>query len=611
MSGQRSSLSSEVPIVRQRTPSIFVDDSSAVKTDAEKEWVIGSRYTIRHVMTLRESPELDSPQKHELDQGASVLLLVRRNTQRSSGQPVLRGLVQDTEGRSGWCSFATSSGDKLLEKLSSRDSWQVGGRYNIMHPLTLRAEAELGSVFIRELTSGQELLLLEFGIAVRENGEPCLRCKVHTRDGEVGWVSCQTPDCKHHLLSPVDLYDWDPKDLARSNLTKQMTPAATRTNGARPSFKSAVTREWGSSPWELGGMYRILEEVTMRVGPDLDSYKSRNLKPGEKVTVKELREMHRPSGEQVMRTRVECDDGCVGWVSAEDRWGNCLLDVRDHLEFEKVQRRMSLESLGADKVANEKLKKTSQMGGQSTNSGPAPPMAEAPPGNGPRGGPKEVFSPPPRTGPEPHAENSFGQPPWKEASASPPDSSMRANVLDRYKNYALERANINETPKCPGSSISSSLPSTELPASPGSLDEEDSGEDENPDAQDASPTTGSQKLKKKKIITRKRPSVKGKASKKEGSLEAPEEQAEPVQTSIDVGSPEGAAASPAPDLAPAEGEEAMLKGEAKKKVPKRKSIAKKKPKPKAAGEAKDGVDPEVDPNAFPEVDPDGFDVVED
>lgn len=305
---------------KQSSKRIWMDDPEAVKTEEEREWEVGGRYFVQFDTTLTVSPEVGSEESHEFEKETQVILLVRQIVKRRSGEPCLRAFIQDDYGRSGWCSFVSPDGSEILRRRPLFASWQVGGRFAVSKDMLLRDDASLDSIVMGMLEVGEEVVLLAFALpALPDGGGSCLRAQVNTREGNIGWVSCLTPDCKNELLSSANLFEIDLQILKPTNTED-------KSDG---KYMNAITKHNDTTPWMIGGQYRVLQDNLMRLDEsDCEAILGAN----EKVTVKSLCIVKGRMCADVMRA----SDGLMGTMDCEDAKGARILDTRDLLEYDKV-----------------------------------------------------------------------------------------------------------------------------------------------------------------------------------------------------------------------------------------------------------------------------------
>lgn len=317
----------------------------------DKEYKVGRRYKVARPLDLWSGENLDGTRHGVLIPDEDVVLLVgifgqsEGTSLTANGADVAykmtgfnRGLVipQPAEGQhAGWISLEDIQlGDSTrpaLSKVALPGSWELKMRYSVQHPATLRAGPSLDSNWVGEVLAGDEVLLLDFGVAsgAASSSQAKLRALVVAGD-KLGWISPET-DGGEHLLMEVNLMSRKVVDIHQHALQQ---------NGAslRKSYQPGR-----SSPWKEGATYRMLESSPMRTGPDVHSSNVGEVSAGCLVHVQEIKDVIIEWGWCPVAGVLVQDGpekGLSGWVRCTAIDGHDVMDTRDHSEYEKALQRM-------------------------------------------------------------------------------------------------------------------------------------------------------------------------------------------------------------------------------------------------------------------------------
>jgi len=177
--------------------------------------------------------------------------------------------------------------------------------------------------------------VLELGLVLRD-GEPRLRAYVRTDAGQLGWLTVELPG--ESLLESVNLY-------SKASIGKPTLPWRPRLgSGTRRPTVARVTLAGGlegtDEAWAAGGKYRIVGRTALHEDADLGSNIIGSLKVGTLVLVHEVcRVSTSPGQDGPVRLRVSAEGSSSnGWISSTSSSGEVQIDVRDHLEYEKLLR---------------------------------------------------------------------------------------------------------------------------------------------------------------------------------------------------------------------------------------------------------------------------------
>lgn len=351
----------------RRLSSLLQDRSRAdVETHQEDgEWAPGGRYKALERLTLHAELGSKSPAMGTLRAKEDALLLglwrggYAAHPDTSAEEGSLYAYVASTrtpEWRAGWIELlgppSSGSKAKLGTKLQ-RGSWEVGGRYSVVGSPLLRADKDLDSQQLSEVNKDEEVLIMELQI-VMHRGEPRLRGRVRTDSGQLGWITVELP-WAGPLLRPLNLYSDEAVTIGPPvlrTLTNANSKRSTRmtTTGALESSDQA---------WEVGGKYRLLKKAPIYAGSEFtaSSQKIGSLQKGVLVEVLEKKQVDL----SILHLKVvaECNNRnsrasnrnsrapqklSAGWIAATGRNDQRLIDIRDHLEYEKVMRLIASEA---------------------------------------------------------------------------------------------------------------------------------------------------------------------------------------------------------------------------------------------------------------------------
>lgn len=342
--------------------------------DEPQEWQVGSRYELLKTLAVHCNPEPNSSQCGTLRKGSEVLLMgLHEWLQPADGdRKTFMAYIAETREltwTSGWICLGTvgstpahlPSGDEFkgvdttdapLGLVRLQGSWELGGRYRVLDNLVLRRGAELGSKPLCEVKRHEEIIILEFGLLIAERS-PRLRARVRSDYGIIGWVTMEVPRAPP-LLDPLNLYS--EAAATSASLFGGLPRALRRKHGFE---RMTVSGAKESGMWELGGKYRTLSKVWLRREVELDSSTFAPLRPGLLVVIQEIRSMQwhpsvEPSQELLVFIGVL---GIIGWMSSTSSTGEAVLDVRDHLEYQKVVEAQSLAQQGHTEKITVQLKR--------------------------------------------------------------------------------------------------------------------------------------------------------------------------------------------------------------------------------------------------------------
>mmetsp|Transcript_39155 Transcript_39155/g.64618 ORF Transcript_39155/g.64618 Transcript_39155/m.64618 type:complete len:519 (+) Transcript_39155:25-1581(+) len=328
-----------------------VRSEQAEPEEEDKEYIVGRRYKIARPLDLWSGENLDGTRHGVLLPDEDVVLLVGISGQSegtsltTSGADVAykmtglnRGLVipQPAEGKhAGWISLEDiqlgDSTQPALSKVALPGSWELKTRYSVQPPATLRAGPSLDSSWVGEVPAGEEVLLLDFGVAcgAATSSQAKLRALVVAGD-KLGWISPET-DNGEHLLMEVNLMGRKVVDIHQHALQH---------NGAslRKSYQPGR-----SSPWKEGATYRMLESSPIRSGPDVHSSNVGEVSAGCLVHVQEIKDVIIEWGWCPVAGVLVQDGpekGLNGWVRCTAKDGHDVMDTRDHSDYKKALQRM-------------------------------------------------------------------------------------------------------------------------------------------------------------------------------------------------------------------------------------------------------------------------------
>jgi len=316
----------------------------------DSEFSAGGRYKVRTAVTMRASADLNSSRIAELAGKDEVLLLsvdIRDSTEVGLVVPAL-------PERPGWIVLRSPSQQQcalVLRKLEG--SWDLKARYRATRPATLRREASIKSECLGEVSPGDEVLILNLSLDDGDEDKPRLRAQVSVIGTElIGWISPETYS-GDRLLDPVNLLGPEVVKIHRRSLNGSKSPReaigqrlmsirggkANRNGSISGPQRSCVPGE--AVPWEVGGRYRVLEELTARERPELTSTELFKVPAGAVATVMDVQIAECTSLGWCPCALVLTEEGAPhGWVRCAAKDGRDLMDTRDQLEFEKVQNRL-------------------------------------------------------------------------------------------------------------------------------------------------------------------------------------------------------------------------------------------------------------------------------
>lgn len=299
-------------------------------------WKIGCRYEVVHDCDLFAHPLPDSEAVWNLKPQDQVLLLALSQDRTSAGA---MGFVQPSVTHShaypGWISL--DGGDIFPNPLEN--SWEMKARYSVIHPCTIRAEKSLNSPILCEMQGGEEVLVLELGIAtdvVNPDAssthiiptQPRLRACVAVMDGDtIGWLSPE-PMANIRLLEPVNLLGPKVVELHR----KIAQSNASSLPDSRKNTRVAA--------WREGCQYRILQSQQLRSEARLLSNRLTDLPAGTIVEVLATSIVQCPVAGACpcvfVYVREGPSAGWEGWLRCIAMEGHDVIDTRDQLAFDKI-----------------------------------------------------------------------------------------------------------------------------------------------------------------------------------------------------------------------------------------------------------------------------------
>lgn len=305
----------------------------------EPHFMVGGRYELLQPMTLLTKPDLSSNSCGILQARHTVLLLALQAAVPLSGiGEVLLAYLANTkqpEWISGWGQIeGPPLTAPMLQRRRLRGSWEVGGRYRVDGSPVLRAGIELESDLECETQPGEEVLVLELALVLLQNGEPRLRAHVRSDNGKLGWLTIELPGGSP-LLSPLNLYSEDEVRTTGRCLPCMRQPPK-RASGQRLTLSGV--EEGAADAWQVGGKYCILMKSTVRRDAHLDSEVIGSVRPGMLIYVLEVRHAEQSGpNEGPIRLHIESFDlHMTGWIRSTSSTGEAVVDVRDHLEYDKL-----------------------------------------------------------------------------------------------------------------------------------------------------------------------------------------------------------------------------------------------------------------------------------
>lgn len=316
----------------------------------EPQWYVGCRYQVLLPVDLHAKPDLKSNLVGSLLPRDVVLFLALQAIPSADGcgEVVLAYLANTSTGKwiCGWGQLYSStpcSPSVALRRQSLRGSWEVGGRYRVVHSPLMRTCIKLESEEVVGLKPKEEVLLLELGLVLC-SGEARLRARVRADGGQIGWITVEV-DGKQPMLDPLNLYS----DAAVKKGTLFCgivhEPALRCPSSCRARLTVAGMREGVEQGWEIGGKYRTLGKVQLRQYAELEGPAIGVLERGALVHVRNIVFLHygkrgrwKPRDTPCLQVIEETKNGLSnqGWIAGYSANKELLLDVRDHLEYEKL-----------------------------------------------------------------------------------------------------------------------------------------------------------------------------------------------------------------------------------------------------------------------------------
>lgn len=300
----------------------------------DADFVVGGRYAVRSVTHLFLSPAFDEPATQLVAKEVVLLISIQEDI------PACRGLVAPKPPHfPGWLSLDADT----LYKRRLEGSWVVGGRYALQHGALLREGTSLNSALITEIHPFVEVTILELGL----NGDVAtrqplrLRARVSLADNTVGWMSPETSD-GFRLLNSVNLLS-EARPRQRFGQLSHFVSRWRNSSTGDPSEN--MKDDADSTPWEVGGQYRVLKALVLRQDAKLRSKEVSKVKAGSLVTIKEL-SFSEEAGLGWCPTAlvtVDGERGQQGWLPCLDKNGTYLLDPRNQLHFDKIVDRLRQE----------------------------------------------------------------------------------------------------------------------------------------------------------------------------------------------------------------------------------------------------------------------------
>jgi len=316
----------------------------------EGQWLEGGRYEVLLPTALRCRPDLVSTEVGYVYPRDGVLLLALQVVQIADGTETLLAYLANTKRPDWICGWGQIEGppreenERALRRRRLRGSWQVGGRYRVLGSPVLRTSIELESEKLYDINNQEEVLILDIGLVLRSR-EPRLRAHVRTDAGHLGWLTVELPGGQP-LLEPLNLYSEEAAASRGGLLPSLWSKKKPVRNRMTPSGE--VTEE----AWEVGGKYRTLARAQLQDGAEFESKIVGIAKKGSIVFVVDIRHMQRPQGDSQVRLQVVIggEDGAgdpsspfklkdttvIMWLTPVSAAGELIVDVRDHLEYEKL-----------------------------------------------------------------------------------------------------------------------------------------------------------------------------------------------------------------------------------------------------------------------------------
>jgi len=317
----------------------------------DSDFTVGGRYKVRVAVMLREGAVPSSNSIGELAAKDEVLLLCA-----SMCNCTEVGLVVPADEPPGWIVLRSPFQKQCSLVLRRLDgSWDLKARYQVTRPATLRRDVSIASDDLGELSPGDEVLILDLSLDDGNEGKPRLRAQVSVIGTElIGWISPETYS-GDRLLDPVNLLGPEIVNIHRRSLKGNKSPResigqrimsirggnANKNDSNLGPQRSLVQGE--VVPWEVGGRYRVLEDLTARDRPELTSTQLFKIPAGTVATVMDIKVVECTYLNQCPCALVLTEEGRPqGWVRCAAQDGHDLIDTRDQLEFEKVQHKLRL-----------------------------------------------------------------------------------------------------------------------------------------------------------------------------------------------------------------------------------------------------------------------------
>lgn len=330
--------------LRAKDSAVSNDSGSAQPEEAFQDWQIGGKYKVLQSTTLWTLPKILSNRVCDLFSQDLVSVIQIETVSDGASRSSRWALVvpPQRELGAGWMLLDGALGKAPLAKRRSAGSWDVPGRYHARHYALLRASPSLSSKEIAEIKPGEEVLVVKLGLNPSEEHEPVrVRAQVKTERGDIGWLSLENSSGTA-LLDATNLLSTHAVDVHARSLHAELhgtwTPA---TPSIRRSWKTSI----GDFPWEVGGVYRVLEEIPLEENAGVTRRNKRCLLASTLVEVQDL-------------TSHPCDDlgscpfakvivqegeheGKEGWLRCADKDGRDLIDIRDQHEHYRVLNEIS------------------------------------------------------------------------------------------------------------------------------------------------------------------------------------------------------------------------------------------------------------------------------
>jgi len=324
----------------------FTGGSSRVD---ECAWKVGGRYEVLKNASLYAEQTLDGNPVSYVKAKQTVLMLRFLNADQSRrGIPV--GFVLPSEAReAGWMQLQGDTTDPkkfFLWRQRLEGSWEMRARYRVKHPATLRQEEDLKSDVVCEVHPGSEVLVLQTGLYLGGDDQRTrLRLQVSTDNAQIGWLSPQTGK-GDNLLDPVNLLGKDMLRIHQSSVRNNSVNAGVIRQMSQSGLLDADKMTLEQLPWEVGAQYRVLEKIPLRDASNVTSKQICKIPAGEIVAVAEMANAPCPNLGKCPVAFVHVISGKLkgksGWVRCAAKDGRDLIDVRDQLEYEKIQAKIRM-----------------------------------------------------------------------------------------------------------------------------------------------------------------------------------------------------------------------------------------------------------------------------